>query len=204
MASFTRTIWTILCLALICQNLVNGQSTPSWTAQFTPNNITIHMHTTEDVTLRITGVDATAIAASGAHFRVTADNPKLLVVNKTIRATDFNESGQWQGNVTLDALFLGITNAYVELVASDGQTRVERSASTLPVVIIREVRTIDHIFTGSVATLVSLLYINFGAALNLKNLRGIVLRPIGPAIGFFGQFLIMPLVSTSEAYFQIF
>lgn len=155
----------------------------------------MHMHTIENITLRISGVDPAANAASGAFFRVRADNPKLLVVNTQVGSSDFNEAGEWTGNVTLDALFLGITSAFVELVAGNGETTFNRSASTLPVVIIREVRTIDHIFTGSVATLVSLLYINFGAALNLKNLRGIVLRPIGPAIGFFGQFLIMPLVS---------
>lgn len=154
------------------------------------------MHEIDYVVLRLSGVDPTAIAASGAYFLVTAENPKLLTVNTTIRAADFNQEGQWSGNVTLDALFLGITSAFVELVSGNGQTTLERSASTLPVVIIREVRTIDHIFTGSVATLVSLLYINFGAALNLKNLRGILVRPIGPAIGFFGQFLIMPLVSS--------
>lgn len=202
MVSFIRTsqtnFWVLLCVAVISLQNADCQSTNmNWITEFTPNNITIHMHTVENVNLRISGVDLEYLVATGSYFRVVANNPKLLIINTTIRATDFN-AGQWSGNVTLDAVFLGLTNAYVELVSSDGHTTLERSASTLPVVIIREVRTIDHIFTGSVATLVSLLYINFGAALNLKNIRGIVVRPIGPAIGLFGQFLIMPLVRISS------
>lgn len=154
------------------------------------------MHTSEDIVLHLTGVDRTAIAASGAHFILRSETPKLLLVEKIILASDFNEAGEWSGNVTLEGVFLGITSVYIELEAGDGQTTIERSPITLPVVIIRELRMIDSIFTGSVAALVSILYINFGAALNLKSLRGIVTRPIGPAIGFVGQFLFMPLVST--------
>lgn len=59
----------------------------------------------------------------------------------------------------------------------------------------REERTIDTIFTISVAILVSILYINFGCAMDWNVCRDTLKRPIGPAIGFFCQFLIMPLVN---------
>lgn len=195
MASITRHLALLLSLCLaFALHLANGQGvqTGSWTATFEPINITMHMHTEENITLHLAGVDRAVIIQSGAHFRIVADNPKLLVIEKTISAAEISAEGTWSGQITLDALFIGLTSAYVELVS--GETTMERSANTLPVVIIREVRTIDHVFTGSVATLVSILYINFGAALNLKNLKSIIRRPIGPAIGFFGQFLIMPLV----------
>lgn len=65
----------------------------------------------------------------------------------------------------------------------------------LPVTVIREERVIDKVFTASVAILVSILYINFGAALDLPTLKAIMVRPIGPIIGFLAQFLFMPLLS---------
>lgn len=63
------------------------------------------------------------------------------------------------------------------------------------ITVIREERTIDTIFTISVAILVSILYINFGCAMDWNVCRDTLRRPIAPAIGFFCQFLIMPLVN---------
>ncbi|KAJ8947737.1 hypothetical protein NQ318_017999 [Aromia moschata] len=60
--------------------------------------------------------------------------------------------------------------------------------------IIREPRIIDTIFTAAVATLVAVMYINFGCAINWKELPTILKKPIGPAIGFCGQFIFMPLI----------
>lgn len=68
--------------------------------------------------------------------------------------------------------------------------------SSLDVVVIRKKRLIDIIFSASVATLVSVLYINFGCAIDWGGeLRNILKKPIGPIIGFCGQFIGMPLVS---------
>lgn len=66
------------------------------------------------------------------------------------------------------------------------------------VVVTRKQRVIDTIFTASVAILVSLIYINFGCAVNWGEFKQILQKPIGPAIGFCGQFILMPLVSTKS------
>lgn len=50
-------------------------------------------------------------------------------------------------------------------------------------------------FTYSVIILVSILYINFGAAINLTTIKDIMRKPVGPIICFVCQFLFMPLVS---------
>lgn len=72
---------------------------------------------------------------------------------------------------------------------------------SLDVVVVRKKRFIDTLFTASVATLVSILYINFGCAIDWTGeLRKILKRPIGPAIGFCGQFIAMPLVSRKSIY----
>ncbi|KAL6448342.1 hypothetical protein ACFW04_000347 [Cataglyphis niger] len=58
----------------------------------------------------------------------------------------------------------------------------------------------DTIFTASVAILVSILYINFGCAMDWNICRDTLKKPIGPAIGFFCQFLIMPVLSFFIGY----
>lgn len=64
----------------------------------------------------------------------------------------------------------------------------------MDVTVIREQRVIDRVFTASVATLVSIIYINFGCALDWNSFRSTLKKPIGPIIGFFSQFGIMPTV----------
>lgn len=65
----------------------------------------------------------------------------------------------------------------------------------IDVKVTRAKRVIDTVFTSSVATLVSIIYINFGCALQWGEFRSSLKRPVGPVIGIVGQFLIMPLVS---------
>lgn len=64
----------------------------------------------------------------------------------------------------------------------------------IPITVIRKERVVDHVFTGSIILLVSLIYINFGCALNWSELKNHLKKPIGPVIGCVGQFIIMPLV----------
>lgn len=158
------------------------------------------MHHTVEAELRVTGLNRDALVASGDWFRIRSENEKLVHIVKDFNGTDVLPDGSWSGKFPLDALFIGLTNVYVEKVSASGQA-IERAAAVLPIVIVREVRTIDHVFTGSVATLVSLLYINFGAALSLSKVKNIARRPIGPAIGFAGQFIIMPLVSSCGSFY---
>lgn len=178
--------------------ITQAQAQAAWQVQFLrplANETTITMHTHTDVEVLVSGLDRDALLASGDRFRIRSDNEKLLQIERDFNGTEVNATtGTFRATFPMEALFLGLTHVYVERVRADGAT-IERAAQTLPIIIVREVRVIDQVFTGSVATLVSLLYINFGAALSLGNLKGIVRRPIGPAIGFFGQFLIMPLVS---------
>lgn len=72
----------------------------------------------------------------------------------------------------------------------------ERLFEAVSVIIVtRQIRAIDTAFTVSVAVLVSILYINFGCAMDWDVCRNTMKRPIGPIIGFFCQFLIMPVVN---------
>lgn len=71
----------------------------------------------------------------------------------------------------------------------------EKSNEKLDVTILRPQRVIDRAFTYSVIILVSILYINFGAAMSLATIKDILRRPVGPTICFVCQFLFMPLAA---------
>lgn len=60
---------------------------------------------------------------------------------------------------------------------------------------IRRERVIDHVFTGTVVILVSVLYINFGCAMDWGLCKRTLKRPIGPAIGFICHSIWMPVVN---------
>lgn len=184
---------------IICLTLLTPSSLCSaalWTAQFVPANVTLHMHESIVVNLSLKGLNYNELLANKARLYVRTDNEKELNVDLQIAANDVSAMGSWSGPVHLDATFLGNPKVYVELINTDGSS--ERSDQQLPVVIIREDSLINHLFVGSVAGLVSILYINFGAALSLQKLRGIIARPIGPVIGFSSQFVLMPLVRTEQ------
>jgi solute carrier family 10 (sodium/bile acid cotransporter), member 3/5 len=103
-------------------------------------------------------------------------------------------NGVWYGQFNVSGVFLGFTNINVSVA----ETRADAS---LPVVVTRPKRVIDTVFTASIITLVSLLYVNFGAALDVTVVKGIMRRPIGPLIGFLSQFLFMPLMSFGLGHF---
>lgn len=96
-----------------------------------------------------------------------------------------------QINVT--GVFLGKTKISCKVFFKNGTS--ETSTDELTVTVIRRMRVLDHLFTGGVATLVAVLYINFGAAIDWKAAANIIRKPIGPAVCFVSQFLFMPLIS---------
>lgn len=190
---FATFILLILFLApqfLIC-------SATSWKVEFTPDIMELHMSTTESANLYMSNLNYDELQQYPGEFQIKSDNERLAIVNKRIAFSEITANGNWNGTFDIDAVFMGNLRIYVEMNRKNDNF-TERSDQTLPVIITREEKIINHIFTGSVATLVSILYINFGAALDVSKLKGILKRPIGPSIGFFGQFVIMPVVSKKK------
>lgn len=93
--------------------------------------------------------------------------------------------------------FKGKTNVSVKLQEKNKYTNkvISQDVESLSVTVTRLKRIIDTVFSASVATLVSIMYINFGCALEWGELKSSMKKPIGPAIGFIGQFIFMPIVS---------
>ncbi|KAL3269212.1 hypothetical protein HHI36_008294 [Cryptolaemus montrouzieri] len=101
-----------------------------------------------------------------------------------------NDELPLEGIFNLTGIFLGKTTVTCKYVEKN--TLI---SGNLDVIIVREERLIDKIFTVSVIALVSIIYINFGCVLNWGELRQNLKRPIGPVIGLCGQFILMPLLS---------
>lgn len=93
--------------------------------------------------------------------------------------------------------FLGKTNVRLRLRSK--KAAADRFSDCVPVVVTRPKRPIDTAFTVSVASLVAIIFVNFGCALDWELVKKTVRRPVGPAIGFTSQYIVLPLVSESVA-----
>lgn len=89
----------------------------------------------------------------------------------------------------------GRTKIFVEIKNAANVTERSEVGESLDVTIIRPKRVIDRMFTYSVIILVSILYINFGAAINMSTIKDIMRKPVGPLICFVCQFLFMPVTA---------
>lgn len=90
-------------------------------------------------------------------------------------------------------IILGKSSIFVAIKQPNGT--FQKSQNSLDVTILRPQRLVDTLFTLTVIILVSVLFINFGAALDIDTVKGIVKRPIGPSICFSCQYIFMPLCS---------
>lgn len=71
----------------------------------------------------------------------------------------------------------------------------EQSDDFLEVVVLKPERLVDTLFAVTVVLLLAILFINFGAAIDMDTMKQIYRRPIGPAIGTVCQLVFMPLIA---------
>ncbi|XP_055526466.1 ileal sodium/bile acid cotransporter-like isoform X2 [Wyeomyia smithii] len=173
-------------------NRLRDGEDPSWHVQYDPISLEMHMNTMTNISLRIEGFDKTQLEDVASIQLRSERNHVATIPDGTIKVLDFKDES-YDGVFDITGVFLGSTNLFVEVILKSNGT--VQSTEKLPVTVIREERVIDHIFTGSVAVLVCVLFINFGAAMDLPTVKAIMMKPIGPAIGFISQFLFMPLLS---------
>ncbi|GJQ68531.1 hypothetical protein Trydic_g8659, partial [Trypoxylus dichotomus] len=158
-----------------------------WNITCEPNNPTLYVDETISINCNVTGTEGDNdyyLQIQSQDTNILSTDKKVLMVTDSL--ADFSTA---QFNMTGN--FLGRTSVSMK-VQKDATTYHN---GTMHVRVIRRQRIIDHIFVASVATLVSLIYINFGCALDWSELRAGLRRPIGPAIGFISQFVFMPLLS---------
>lgn len=197
---FTETVCIFGVLLLVQCQVIRSEN--KWQTQWQYESkcnqsdecLSMHMDTTANVNLTISNLNKTELQQSKATIRVVSNADELLV-SQEIPLNEIGNDGIWKRSFNIEAVFIGKAYLYVEIIRKD--QKPEQSDEKVLVVITRPERLIDTLFIISVATLVSMLYINFGAALDLRKVNGVLRRPIGPAIAFFCHFLFLPLVSDS-------
>lgn len=117
---------------------------------------------------------------------------------------DLKENGtRYDGSFQIRANFLGYSRIEVQKEVENGDGHFAslysdatlRNTYQLVVSVIRDKDLMQRIFIYSVAIVVSISYINFGCALDMDEVKLVLRRPVAPAIGFFSQYVCMPLVS---------
>lgn len=191
MASFNYVL-VVSSLILIA---ISSSSVSAWTASFEQinNKTTIHMDETVslNLTIRNLNANATDLIRQNASIGIISDSDILKVSNAIILADIID--GVWTGVFNVTGVFLGKAQIFVQILSERGN--IEQSNETLTIVIVRKEKLIDKVFNYSVAALVSILYINFGAAMDIEKVKEILVRPIGPLIAIVCKFLFMPLLS---------
>lgn len=187
-----------LSLLLMCISplllLCSAAGAVAWKATFSPDTVEIAMDKYQLVNLTLENIPASLISNGESEMQLKSLKETVASVNDDFQTITVSSSIGYFGQFNVTGEFLGSSEVVVRLKPPNSNI-TEEALERLKVIVIRRKRIIDHIFTGSVALLMSILYINFGAALDLTIVKGIFLKPIGPVIGFIGQFLLMPLIS---------
>ncbi|KAH8304879.1 hypothetical protein KR018_006036 [Drosophila ironensis] len=180
----------------------------AWMAHFQPSRVSLNMGRATEVLLTLEDVAPATLQQPERYIfqleSVDAGVARLMDGNSSIRLERFSpETRDWNGPVHVEGLFLGQTKIRVLLVdRNNGSDTGQWSRDgQLEVKVLQPKRVIDSIFIGTVVLLMSLLYINFGAALNLQVLRDLIVRPTGPCVGLTLQAIGMPLLSYALGVF---
>ncbi|XP_015605099.1 P3 protein [Cephus cinctus] len=177
---------------LIAMLLLGGAHAAFGVVIFESSSMTIHMKDT--VTVEFFADISAATTTSTINIFANSSNEGIVTVETPDSSTI--KPGIWNSSIEVHGVFLGNADIVLYITIDD----VVYSSESLSITVIREERVIDTVFTASVALLVSILYINFGCAMDWDVCRKTLKRPIGPVIGFLCQFAFMPVMSYGLAY----
>ncbi|KAB7505065.1 Ileal sodium/bile acid cotransporter [Armadillidium nasatum] len=107
-----------------------------------------------------------------------------------------NKTGRGYFNVT--AVFLGLNELNITIYDKDNNTL---GWNSMDITVILSYDKINRIFTIALTVLLFTQYINMGATIDLQIVKGIVKKPIGPVVGIFCQYVLMPLFAFGLAKF---
>ncbi|KAL7644141.1 UNVERIFIED_CONTAM: hypothetical protein RMT77_004965 [Armadillidium vulgare] len=107
-----------------------------------------------------------------------------------------NKTGRGYFNVT--AVFLGLNELNITIYDKDNNTL---GWDSMDITVILSYDKINRIFTIALTVLLFTQYINMGATIDLQIVKGIVKKPIGPLVGIFCQYVLMPLFAFGLAKF---
>jgi len=194
------------------------ESLASWNVGFSKSSIGVGNETEKLRELTSKSFDvicSECVQDKGSVYKLELRNedPRIAVISSGGNEQD--ESGfleldvtgkerEWSISVNVTGTFLGFTRilSAVEQTDENNSTVGMANENPLHVTVTRSKakKTASKIFGYSVAALISFAYINMGCALDLKVIKEVLKKPIGPAIGFVSQFIFMPLCSFLLGY----
>ncbi|XP_043267401.1 ileal sodium/bile acid cotransporter [Venturia canescens] len=175
-----------LFLLVLC--LVGNTWAQEWSVLLETASLTIYMDDTVGVPFSVTIPKNTGI--STINLAINNSDAEVVAINAPKFYSNENNGETWNSTINITGLFIG--KSRISLSFSNKKNAVV--SDELDITVIRAHRLIDTLFTASVAILVSILYINFGCAMDWGVCRDTLRRPVGIAVGAFCQFVIMPLI----------
>lgn len=179
----------LLCLYQISAEQVIVEK---WSVNITIDSVNVNMEETITIPFLIY-INST----NPINFTAVSTSTDIATVDSMIKKQD-NNPQIWDGVLHITGVFLGTAEVKLHFIQDK---KIADSKDILSIVVMRYERTIDKIFTSSIIILVSILYINFGCAMDWKLCKKTLKKPIGPAIGCFCQFFFMPLLSYGIGYY---
>lgn len=168
----------------------------SWAVNFDPVELLLPMDSTSTVKFSAP-LRAQEIDDGVVRFTTSDENVANLYPadkNYTLRRESITDFDNWTSAFNVTGNLLGYVEVRLQLI-NESDNAVWKNSNPLKVKVVRNQGVIDHLFTYSVAVLVSVIYISFGCALDWSVFKTMFRRPVGPIIGFWSQFLFMPLIS---------
>ncbi|XP_042216170.1 ileal sodium/bile acid cotransporter-like [Homarus americanus] len=123
---------------------------------------------------------------------------KLDFVNRSIHFTVEEVCDHVNKSLTFSGYYWGLTKLSFYLTTNYHLLHLSNNTLLRDDVLItvdRKSMMMDTIFTSTGAVLILFNNVNMGAQLDLKVIKEVLMRPIGPACGFISQFVVMPLAS---------
>ena len=126
-------------------------------------------------------------------FKLTNDKSWALEVLNESLTFGYEDMlwSQWK-SLHLHAHVIGVDVLNITSKINNGKSQFHQS---LEVKVVLADRTLADIFMAIMYTMIIINTVNMGGQLDLKVVREVFRRPVGPAVGFASQFVIMPLVS---------
>lgn len=163
----------------------------AWNVTFPDYSMGFTMHEVKQIHIKLNNLDVKTFGQRKMRVSLVPRGELVKVDNPHVDLGDIAD-GVFEHTFNATGVFLGIDYVHVILNSMDGF--LQEANESMIARVVRPEATIDHIFTYSIIALVSILYINFGAALDMVKVKEILVRPIGPLIAFVCKFLCMPVV----------
>lgn len=192
-------------LFLVSNHLANGQSPAEWRADFYYAFHSFSLGDETDFNLYLKNLNTTRLVELDAVIRVVSSHPDYVQVTKIIPLHEIVDS-RWNGSFTAVAVGVGLSKISVEITASNSFW--ERSSAYLELMVNRNpliiVTLLEDVFSRNFSLVLDILvFIIFGLALKLNEVKDAFNKPIGLAIGFVWDLLLLPMVSCAILLFAM-